>query len=257
MTDERNKIMVNLDYYNDLQTVGGRLKRVREIFYDLSQKDFAEHLNISLKTYQNYEKNKTPIPHSVLLNLDIDGLDISLDWLIKGTGSIAGGDFVIVCHDYPIKEYPMDDDNDNIEDVMKRLFFNYINKYIFIERNNYPKYNTEESYINEFNKYDKTEKLICISVMLNIDVNNSKSIPYQAIYEYSSALDSRLSEWFLKGTINQIKYTFYEVFEKRLYLNENNLYNSIIKNLKYASENFLKKLDLKLKSLKENENDFF
>jgi len=65
--------------------MNARLKKIRK-FLGLSQKDFANMLNIGLRTYQTYESGDRDPLYSVITKLSEIGIDIN--WLISGEGSM-------------------------------------------------------------------------------------------------------------------------------------------------------------------------
>jgi transcriptional regulator with XRE-family HTH domain len=66
-------------------SVGDRLEKIRAN-KGISQKDFAEFLDIPLSTYTNYSRNITSPKIDILYKLLDDNYDIH--WLLTGTGSM-------------------------------------------------------------------------------------------------------------------------------------------------------------------------
>lgn len=64
--------------------VGARLRLLR-MQSDLSQRQFADWLGISLRAYQNYERGERRIPADVVLMLS-KSAGINQGWLLSGTG---------------------------------------------------------------------------------------------------------------------------------------------------------------------------
>ncbi|RBQ27611.1 hypothetical protein CRU92_00905 [Arcobacter sp. FW59] len=63
-----------------------RIKEVRKSLGFKNQRDFAQTLSISLKTYQNYENGKVnAIPHTFIQKLNIE-YKVCIVWLVTGQG---------------------------------------------------------------------------------------------------------------------------------------------------------------------------
>ena len=62
-------------------SIGARLKYIRNY---LSQKQFAEELNIALSSYQLYERDERPLPSNLLETLI--GRGYNANWLLTGQG---------------------------------------------------------------------------------------------------------------------------------------------------------------------------
>ena len=64
-------------------TLASALKRFRKD-YHLTQKEVAEHANVDVRTYQNYEYSKL-VPSAAVLIAIAEYYDISLDYLVGRT----------------------------------------------------------------------------------------------------------------------------------------------------------------------------
>ena len=82
---------------------GLRLRQIRKDV-GLTQKEFAEKLGVSFRTYTRYETESVNIPNSALEELAI--LGYSMDWLITGKGEMRVRDVEFVPDgDYPMPDY--------------------------------------------------------------------------------------------------------------------------------------------------------
>lgn len=73
-------------------SIGSRLKTIRNDF-KLNQKEFAEKLQIHIRSVQNYEREAHPISQDVLIKLM--NLGYSIPWLLTGEGSMKSDDYVL------------------------------------------------------------------------------------------------------------------------------------------------------------------
>ena len=73
------------------EEVGARLRDLR-FKSDLSQRQFADFLGISLRAYQNYERGERKIPADIVRKL-VDKSDINPIWLLSGSGLMYRNSF--------------------------------------------------------------------------------------------------------------------------------------------------------------------
>lgn len=66
--------------------IGEKLRIIRKKL-DINQQDFALKLEVSLKTYQNYESNKYPAKLDIICNL-IEVFKVNPNWLFINQGNI-------------------------------------------------------------------------------------------------------------------------------------------------------------------------
>lgn len=232
-------------------TIGDRLKKIREEL-GFSQKDFAKELEVSLKTYQNYEKNKTPIPHTVFVSLQrISSLPFSTDWLINGIGSIYHSDVAI--------ENFMKVLTNNKKHLFEEFIDRYMYYYIFteLEMNDVQTpFAPKIYYENRLNEFTFEEKIKIVSLELEVDLVNNKKIPYSSLL-LLEGFQIAPSEWYIFGTIKNKIYDFYDVLVKRTFLYENEFQSEILENLQYAPQSFIDKLKNQLDIYKNMDKDFF
>ena len=174
----------------------------------------------------------------------------SSDWIINGIGSPLGADDSI--------ELQLNRERPIFKDVVERLFYWYIYFYVLLEKDGKPKQIEEKYYKSISNEYSYEDKIKFISIMLKVDLTEKEFIPFGAIYlELIQDISCPSAEWFLYGTINNEEFSFYDVLVKQLYRFKDELLNEVINNLDCAPKSFLNKLNEKLKSFKEDEDNFF
>jgi len=67
--------------------ISKRIKEARKKLGFSNQQKFADKLEVSLSTLQNYEQGKINIPHTFLEKLNLD-FNINMNWLLTGKGEV-------------------------------------------------------------------------------------------------------------------------------------------------------------------------
>lgn len=82
--------METLDFVNELEHMGAKLKQFRISHGFRSQEKFAEHLNLSRDTIYNYEKGHTAIPHDIIKKLCME-FSVPADYFYFDQNTAAEG----------------------------------------------------------------------------------------------------------------------------------------------------------------------
>lgn len=74
----------------ELSGIGLRLREVRKA-NDLTQQVMAAAIEVTDRTYKNYEQEKRDLPAAAAITI-CDSFNVSLDWLLAGRGKVKKGD---------------------------------------------------------------------------------------------------------------------------------------------------------------------
>lgn len=70
----------------EIMSIGTRLKEIRN-FLNISAKEMAEHVGVSLRTYGGYERDEITLSHKLIMFL-FDNYNLNIHWLFTGNGEM-------------------------------------------------------------------------------------------------------------------------------------------------------------------------
>lgn len=241
-----------------LNTVGERLKLVRKITQNTQQK-MADLLEITLVSYQNYEGNKSLISSQALTKL-YEHYEISIDWILTGTGAFTRNEIII-------GQYFLINNENAAEASLDKIIYRVLMAYFLFQQEGFkvPDFEKTRQKINMLTDQEKNDLVSeALTIDFSIYANNTKSVPYYA--PFTALMDfARLNnisfEWLTFGTLGKIKATDLEgilttPFQERLIkrLSDQNhpeIINEIIELLPHASHSLLTKLKDSLTEIKK------
>lgn len=219
-----------------MTSINKRLSELRRIL-DLTQKEFADNLNIPLSTYKQYEKDGSTIPHQVLAMLS-DKFNVSLDWFFTGLGYyLKDQTFLEIYFESKVAI-------SSLESIFRRLYDLFNDKEGQVDILEVCNFLMKQTY-NEIDLFEHLRK---------------DKIPYGYLIHCSS-IDHIPIEWILSGEYRGMSYSSKEILklndhkytiDAKVHLNSNGLDEL----LKYAPPQFIEKLKTSLIGIKNITDKF-